>query len=667
MVVYDDAGQASDPVKINLQVLKDNQLAQSRYSIIVRSVDPNDKLGNTGYGEENYIAPQRMDYTVRFENDPEWATAPARGVRVYDTLDEDFDLDTFELKSFCLAGNLFTIGNGRDSFNQVVKITIGEDEVYVDVKINLDRETREISAEFMAIDPETGTMSMDITKGLLYPNDETGRGDGDIQYSVSPSEGVENGAQLTNVANIYFDFNDPIETPVVEHTIDSVKPELTAFTVTNDGGNLVNFTFAGMDADAGIYGYNIAYSTDGLVYTILATVTESEWTCEIDLQTEYYFKVQAVDNVGNVSDWSEAVTVVQDTFTMPEGYVAGSFESIIWEGNGEACIFELSNDGFDTSIAIALPDGMFIDMAGLPEGTWQWRVLGTDEQYIQSTVTIENEQADAEAFVSKTNGKVDIMLAQPSGKWGANYFAQHTGDLVNGWSGTGESVLLSGKNRIEDIFVGSHDSNMLLLSDDAKGDALILDDVYTNGVSQSRLSGIDQIFAGAGNDVIDLTSSRYPYVGTGIAVYGGLGNDTIWMASGNNIVFGDAGNDRIIGASGDDIIVGGSGKDSLHGGGGDDTFCFCDNWGQDTVDQLPDGSVTLWFANGNEANWDAATCTYKDGSNSVKVSGVSKENITLKFGDDGSAQYDQLLAAGAFSEAASEKVFEDRGKGMLAG
>ena len=295
-------------------------------------MDPNDKLGNQGYGEENYIAPQAMGYTVRFENDPEWATAPARWVRVYDVLDEDFNLDTFQLNSFCLAGNLFTIGNGRDSFNQMVKITVGEDEIMVDVKINLDRETRQLTAEFMAIDPETGTMLMDVTKGLLYPNDETGRGDGDIQYTVSPNADVENGAKLTNVADIYFDFNEPIETPVVEHTIDSAKPVLNNISVASSGGNLVAFTFNGTDADSGIYGYNIAVSSDGEVYTYLATVTESEWQCEIDLQAQYYFKVQAVDNVGNVSDWSEEIAVSQYEFTMPDGYVLGTVESLEWAG-----------------------------------------------------------------------------------------------------------------------------------------------------------------------------------------------------------------------------------------------------------------------------------------------------------------------------------------------
>jgi hypothetical protein len=66
------------------------------------------------------------------------------------------------------------------------------------------------------------------------------------------------------------------------------------------------------------------------------------------------------------------------------------------------------------------------------------------------------------------------------------------------------------------------------------------------------------------------------------------------------------------------------------------------------------------------SNWNADTLTYSDGTNSVKVSGVSNDNITLIFGDDGSLRYDELATVGCFDDAASEKIFEDKNKGMLA-
>ena len=71
------------------------------------------------------------------------------------------------------------------------------------------------------------------------------------------------------------------------------------------------------------------------------------------------------------------------------------------------------------------------------------------------------------------------------------------------------------------------------------------------------------------------------------------------------------------------MIAGGVGDDSMHGGGGNDVFTFCDNWGTDTVQQLANGTVTLWFASGSIDNWDEVSLTYTDGENSVKVNGVA--------------------------------------------
>ena len=163
-----------------------------------------------------------------------------------------------------------------------------------------------------------------------------------------------------------------------------------------------------------------------------------------------------------------------------------------------------------------------------------------------------------------------------------------------------------------------------------------------------------------------MPSLRFEYAGDGLTIRGGDGNDTIWANKGDNLLFGDAGNDRIVGASGNDVIAGCIGNDRMHGGGGDDVFTFCENWGVDNVEQLATGSVTLWFASGSLDNWDEATLTYTDGENIVKVSGVTAEKVTLKFGDDGSAQFASLTNMGAFLDATSERIFEESGKGILA-
>ena len=267
-----------------------------------------------------------------------------------------------------------------------------------------------------------------------------------------------------------------------------------------------------------------------------------------------------------------------------------------------------------------------------------------------------------QAVKAETNGFADLMFGRTTGVWNGNYRAGNT-------NLPGEKALLKGRNRIEDLYIGSDDATTLLLTDDANGDVLFLDDIYSafpEGLNaQARLAKLDMICAGAGDDVIDLTSSRFEYVGDAMAVLGGDGDDVIWANKGNSLLFGDAGNDRIVGGAEVDLIVGGAGDDAMHGGGGDDLFVFGGNWGNDTVTQLADGKVTLWFQEGDDSKWDASTLTYADGANSVQVlSGVA--DVALKFGDDGSELYQGLLEVGAFDQFASDKIFDDKDKGMLA-
>ena len=80
-----------------------------------------------------------------------------------------------------------------------------------------------------------------------------------------------------------------------------------------------------------------------------------------------------------------------------------------------------------------------------------------------------------------------------------------------------------------------------------------------------------------------------------------------------------------------------------------------------------DVTVTLWFASGSMDNWDADTRTYSDGENSVTVSGVSADQVTLRFGIGESVVSVELYNNGAFSEFASQKIFEESDNGLLAG
>ncbi len=336
---------------------------------------------------------------------------------------------------------------------------------------------------------------------------------------------------------------------------------------------------------------------------------------------------------------------------------------VSWVSAADSFNAELSKDGFASSLALSV-ETTSISTYGMSSGNYQWRVQpdGSSEWTAsESFAAASNTQP--QKYVASADDSTDVFFANAKGKWSSGYAAQHTG-ILEYWSGTNEQVTLTGKNKLADIFEGSSDANILLLTDDVNGDALFVDDIYTAlpgtvAEQQARIAKIDEIRAGNGDDIVDMTSQRFAYIGGGVTVFGGSGDDVIWANSGENTLFGDAGNDRIVGASGNDWIIGGSGDDYMHGGGGSDTFCFGGDWGNDTVEQLVDGSVTLWFESGS-GNWDESTLTYTVGENSVTVSGVTADKIELKFGGIDDAP------EGAFAEFASEKIFEDKKSGSLA-
>mgnify|MGYP000157994146 CR=1 FL=1 len=150
----------------------------------------------------------------------------------------------------------------------------------------------------------------------------------------------------------------------------------------------------------------------------------------------------------------------------------------------------------------------------------------------------------------------DILKYSDDGDWGNGYGALNVGSPTD--AGTREFVGIGGKNRSEDVFNGGggHDTLVMTSGDDA----LFLDDGFSRSPTGGpRISGIEHINAGAGNDVVDLTSNRFAY--GDVIVNGGSGDDVIWTSSGN---------DRLYGGSGDDMLTGGGGDDVIRGGHGDD-------------------------------------------------------------------------------------------------
>ena len=414
---------------------------------------------------------------------------------------------------------------------------------------------------------------------------------------------------------------------------------------------------------SGVYGYYIRYGETSDLSGEGVFTADNEFNIDDLAFGNYFYQVQVKDNAGNISDWSE---VREFAFLLTDLYNVQVSESrLSWDpvAGVESTTISLSPNKFTAALTVT-GSSQALDIYNLPKGTYQWQsqLSGHPNTFSGKNITSTDNRAAAEIIESTANGDTDLFFAVANGTWGAAYAAIHHGSCGI-WQGTGETVALGGKNIINDFFIGSEDANILVLTDDKNGDALFIDNIYTAApaeisANQSRLTQINEIRAGAGNDVVDMTSSRFEYIGGGLTIYGGDGDDTIWANGNSNTLFGDAGNDRIVGGAGDDTIIGGAGNDQLHGGGGNDTFIFGANWGVDVVNQLNDGStITLWFEN-NDGVWNEEKRTYTSGNNKVIVQ--SNAEVIILYGNLESAP------AGAFAEAASKNIFESTQLAALA-
>ena len=309
-----------------------------------------------------------------------------------------------------------------------------------------------------------------------------------------------------------------------------------------------------------------------------------------------YFRSQdAAGNISNIAEYKvDNIFIRTDIIDLDKN-------------NEDSVVIEFSNDKFTNSTAIEV-SGNAIEVYA-PSANWQYKVENSSTTY--KVDTIKQLQA-IDYFEATENGVADIFLARTNGVWGSLMRAEYQGS-----ADVEAEVVLKGKNKLCDIFVGSSDSNILFLTNDSNGDALFIDDIYSAsfdnlGESNSRLAQIKEIQAGDGDDIIDLTSNKFDYSGSEMTIYGGSGNDIIWA------------NDSV-----DNVIHGGLGDDTLVGGSQANTFVFEANWGNDVI--YCNGTVTLNFIGVKEGDLTFTDNTISDGDNTITLINFENSDYSITY------------------------------------
>jgi uncharacterized repeat protein (TIGR01451 family) len=218
-----------DPIPADPPADQQEEL-DSESTPIIFSIDPNEKTGPAGVGDDHFIdAGDRLDYVVYFENLPA-ATAPAQEVFVTDCLDHDLDWTSVTLDDVAFGDVIVGNDGGDPLFDARVTIPDyrpGETkDWWVDIITEFDLGTGCLDVTFRTLDPVTGELPEDAFAGFLPPEDGSGRGQGHISLSVDSKEDLVDGTVITNRGTIIFDVNESIVTNEVLNTIGSLLPSL---------------------------------------------------------------------------------------------------------------------------------------------------------------------------------------------------------------------------------------------------------------------------------------------------------------------------------------------------------------------------------------------------------------------------------------------------------
>jgi len=346
---------------------------------IVMSIDPNEIIGPEGFDNKKWINNDMiLSYNVLFENDSEFATAPAQKVTIKQILDDNINIQTFQLGSFGFAGKTFNISNNKSFYSNRIDLrdSLG---IYVDITAGIDIEKNEAFWIFNSIDPNTGQQPIDPFTGLLPVNNpENHEGEGFVAYTVQSKEHIVTGDVIHAKAQIIFDINEPIDTPEIFNTIDADDPTSNLYTDIQKTDKLSFSVFwSGDDIEggSGLLGYDIYVSKDGEPFEKwLENTTNTSEIFNGEPGHTYQFYSLAKDNAGNIEkkplEPDEIVRIIsyepqnpnpqensidiEKTLTLSWGteYTLSTYDIVLWENGHEKPDQPIAKDLTQTNYSV---------------------------------------------------------------------------------------------------------------------------------------------------------------------------------------------------------------------------------------------------------------------------------------------------------------------------
>lgn len=280
-----------------------NVLVGLANSIWQLSYDPNEIIGPTGYDSVRWVSINDvLNYTILFENDPEFATAAAQKVDVRFDFPQKAWMKGYGIGGYSFANMSFPVAKPSNAYQQRIDLrdSLG---YYVDLIAGLDVARQQGFWTFSTIDPETGYAPWKAEMGLLPVNDSTHVGEGFVTFQLKPYEGLKTGDTISIQANIVFDQNDTIPTNRWCNKIDAGNPESKVTAELHPTlPNVYNLKFTGKDDEGGSGVRHILLylaNHSGIYEEIDTIAVDSVLAFPVEAGKQYKLYSIAVDNTGN--------------------------------------------------------------------------------------------------------------------------------------------------------------------------------------------------------------------------------------------------------------------------------------------------------------------------------------------------------------------------------
>ncbi|KPJ75957.1 MAG: hypothetical protein AMJ54_13385, partial [Deltaproteobacteria bacterium SG8_13] len=167
---------------------------------------------------------QPLPYSVGFQN-AEDATRYINEIRVVTQLDADLDPRSFQLGDIKIGDITIDVPDGRSLFQGEYDFAATRGfNLRVSAGIDLFQDPAQATWLIQAIDPLTGEVLQDSSRGLLGPNNALGSGAGFVTYTVEAEPGTATGEKITAKGRVLFDTQAPEDTQTLTQEVDGQAP-----------------------------------------------------------------------------------------------------------------------------------------------------------------------------------------------------------------------------------------------------------------------------------------------------------------------------------------------------------------------------------------------------------------------------------------------------------